>query len=98
MCLCDTSITFKTAKMSADFSKIFKRLSTTTWFVRDYYGALPDFNQYDRWSNKWRSTIKGINLWWVPPLSCPNKCNNLSRQDAGQNTLCFRRQMADTNL
>ena len=69
----------------------------TTWFVRDC-NTLPDFDQYDRWCNKWRSMIKDASLWWVPLLSCPNKLNNLSRQDAGQNVLPFRQQVSDANL
>ena len=33
--LCDTSIMLKTVAMSADFSRIYKKLLTTTWFVHD---------------------------------------------------------------
>jgi hypothetical protein len=71
---------FKTAKMSLEFSKIFKRLSTTTWFVcgRD---PLLDVDQDHRWSNKWRSSVKDVSLWWVPPSfrGWVNRINFLDR-------------------
>jgi len=40
-----------TAKISTDFSKNYKRLSETTWFVRDYHTLL-DFDQDDRWHSR----------------------------------------------
>jgi len=83
--------------MSADFLKIYKRLSMTIWFVRDC-GALLAVDRDNGWCNKWRSVIKDASSWWVPLLSYPSKRNNLSRQDAGQNVLRFRRQVFDTNL
>jgi len=84
--------------MSADFSKIYKRLSTTTWFVRDCYGTLIDVDRDNRWCNRWRCTTKDVSSWWVPLSPCPNKWNNLFLQDAGQNVLCLRQQVSDANL
>jgi len=56
---------------------------------------LLDVDQDSRWCNKWGSTIKDVSLWWVPPLSFPNKRNNPSRQDAGQDVLRSGRQGSD---
>ena len=49
----------------------------TTWFVRDC-GAHLDVDQGDRWCSKWRSTIRGVNLWFVPPLSRTSNVINFS--------------------
>ena len=39
-CLYDASKTFKTAKTSTDFSKIYKKSLATTWFVGDWPALL----------------------------------------------------------
>ena len=54
--------------MSVDFSKIYKRLSTTTWSVHDC-GTVLDPDLDNRWCNKWRSTTRDVSSWWVPPFN-----------------------------
>jgi len=48
---------FKITKRFPDFSKIYKRLSTTTRFVREF-DTLLNVDKANRWCNKWRFTIK----------------------------------------
>ena len=83
--------------MPADFSKICKRPSMTTWFVHDC-APLLDVDRGNRWCSKWQSTIKVVGLWLVSPLLRPNKWNNLSRQDTGRDILRSRQQDSDILL
>ena len=49
--LCESSIMFKMAKMSADFLRIYRKLSTAIWYVREC-GTLFDLDRANRWCNK----------------------------------------------